>query len=55
MSAEVFDKLVLFEQFSAAAYCIENNNSTDTKVTCSEGNCGAVEAADTNTLTEFEK
>jgi hypothetical protein len=55
VSAEVFDKLSFFEQYSAAAYCKGNSNSTGTKVTCSEQNCGNVEAADTNTLTEFEK
>ncbi|KAF1969411.1 alpha/beta-hydrolase [Bimuria novae-zelandiae CBS 107.79] len=54
VSTDVFEKLSFFEQYAAAAYCQENNNSTDTKVTCSEKNCDSVEAADTNTLTEFE-
>ncbi|KAL1597012.1 hypothetical protein SLS60_008594 [Paraconiothyrium brasiliense] len=54
VSTEIFDKLSFFEQYAAAAYCQENNNSTDTKVTCVEGNCANVQAADTNTLTEFE-
>ena len=43
-----------FAQYSAAAYCTNNNNSTDTKVTCPQGHCGRVEAADTKTVTEFE-
>ena len=55
VSLEIFDKLSFFEQYSAAAYCGENNNSTNTKITCAEGNCASVQAADTNTLTEFEK
>ena len=55
VTAEVFDRLSFFEQYAAAAYCPENNNSTDTKITCSEQNCGNVEAADTVTLAEFEK
>lgn len=55
VSTEIYDKLSFFEQYAAAAYCKSNNNSTDTKVTCDEQNCSHVEAADTNTLTEFEK
>lgn len=55
VSSEVFNKLSLFEQYSAAAYCSSNNNSTSTKITCDAKNCDNVEAADTNTLTEFEK
>ncbi|KAF2448636.1 alpha/beta-hydrolase [Karstenula rhodostoma CBS 690.94] len=54
VSTEIFDKLSFFEQYAAAAYCRSNNNSTGTKVTCDEQNCGNVEAADTSTLTEFE-
>ncbi|KAF2246019.1 alpha/beta-hydrolase [Trematosphaeria pertusa] len=54
ISQDVFDKLSFFSQYSAAAYCLGNNNSPNTKVTCPEGNCAEVEEADTNTLTEFE-
>jgi hypothetical protein len=55
VSTEVFDRLSFFEQYAAAAYCESNNNSTNTKITCDKQNCGDVEAANTNTLTEFEK
>lgn len=55
VSANVLDQLEFFSQYSAAAYCLGNNNSPNTKVTCPQGNCARVEAANTNTLTEFEK
>jgi hypothetical protein len=45
VSADVLDRLQLFSQYSAAAYCISNNNSPNTKITCPEGNCARVEAA----------
>jgi hypothetical protein len=55
VSANVLDQLDFFSQYSAAAYCLGNNNSPNTKITCPQGNCARVEAANTNTLTEFEK
>lgn len=55
ISANVLDQLDFFSQYSAAAYCLGNNNSPNTKITCPQGNCARVEAANTNTLTEFEK
>ncbi|KAF1930166.1 alpha/beta-hydrolase [Didymella exigua CBS 183.55] len=54
VSANILDQLQFFSQYSAAAYCLGNNNSPNTKVTCPQGNCARVEAANTNTLTEFE-
>ncbi|USP81896.1 uncharacterized protein yc1106_09170 [Curvularia clavata] len=54
VSSSVLDQLQFFSQYSAAAYCLGNNNSPNTKVTCPQGNCARVEAANTNTLTEFE-
>ncbi|KAJ4381713.1 hypothetical protein N0V86_003077 [Didymella sp. IMI 355093] len=54
VSANVLDQLQFFSQYSAAAYCLGNNNSPNTKISCPQGNCARVEAADTNTLTEFE-
>jgi hypothetical protein len=47
VSADVLDRLQFFSQYSAAAYCLSNNNSPNTKITCSEGNCPRVEAAGT--------
>jgi triacylglycerol lipase len=53
VSASVLQRLTLFAQYSAAAYCTNNINSTGTKLTCAAGNCPLVEAANTVTLAEF--
>ena len=55
VAANTLDQLQFFSQYSAAAYCVGNNNSPNTKITCPQGNCARVEAANTTTLTEFEK
>lgn len=55
VAANTLDQLDFFSQYSAAAYCVGNNNSPNTKITCPQGNCARVEAANTTTLTEFEK
>jgi hypothetical protein len=55
VSASILDQLQFFSQYSAAAYCLGNNDSPNTKITCPQGNCARVEAANTNTLTEFQK
>ncbi|KAF2433341.1 alpha/beta-hydrolase [Tothia fuscella] len=44
----------LYEQYAAAAYCPTNNNSPNTKIVCSSGNCPLVEAANTDTVIEFQ-
>ncbi|KAJ4371421.1 hypothetical protein N0V83_004638 [Neocucurbitaria cava] len=54
VSASTLDQLQLFSQYSAAAYCLVNNDSPNTKITCPQGNCARVEQANTSTLTEFE-
>jgi predicted lipase len=54
VSPTLLSQLSFFSQYSAAAYCLSNNNSPNTKITCPQGNCPLVEAANTNTLTEFE-
>ncbi|GIJ85201.1 hypothetical protein Asppvi_004057 [Aspergillus pseudoviridinutans] len=54
VSSSVLQELSLFAQYSAAAYCSNNINSTGTKLTCSAGNCPLVEAANTKTLSEFD-
>ena len=51
----VFDNLILYSQYAAAAYCRANNDSPDTKLTCAAGNCPLVEAADTITRSEFQR
>ncbi|KAB8274785.1 Alpha/Beta hydrolase protein [Aspergillus minisclerotigenes] len=55
VSSSLLNNLDLFAQYSAAAYCDENLNSTGTKLTCSVGNCPLVEAASTQTLDEFNE
>ncbi|KAK0640348.1 Mono- and diacylglycerol lipase [Lasiodiplodia hormozganensis] len=54
ISQELFDTFQLMEQYAAAAYCPDNNDSPDTKLTCDTGNCPLVEAADATTVSEFE-
>lgn len=54
ISASVYDQLDFFSQYSAAAYCLANNNSPNTKITCPQGNCARIEAANTRTITEFQ-
>ncbi|KAI9819807.1 MAG: hypothetical protein M1832_003882 [Thelocarpon impressellum] len=51
---DVFDKLVLYSQFSAAAYCVNNNDSPNNELTCPKGNCPLVEAADASSTLEFQ-
>ncbi|EEA26597.1 hypothetical protein TMatcc_005126 [Talaromyces marneffei ATCC 18224] len=53
ISTSVFDNLNLFAQYSAAAYCAPNINTTGTALACSVGNCPAVESADTTILYGF--
>ncbi|KAB8224531.1 hypothetical protein BDV33DRAFT_233451 [Aspergillus novoparasiticus] len=55
VSSSLLNNLDLLAQYSAAAYCSENLNSTGTKLTCSVGNCPLVEAASTQTLDEFNE
>ncbi|ORX94214.1 Alpha/Beta hydrolase protein [Clohesyomyces aquaticus] len=54
ISTDVLNQIVFFSQYSAAAYCPSNSGSPNTKLSCVEDGCPLVEAADTNTLTEFE-
>lgn len=56
ISSALLDDLTLFSQYSAAAYCSSNLNSTDgSAVACSVGNCPLVEAADTQILYNFDE
>ncbi|PVH91027.1 alpha/beta-hydrolase [Periconia macrospinosa] len=52
---DVFSRFQLMEQYAAASYCAENNNSPGTQLSCHVGNCPRVDAADTTTVLEFEK
>ncbi|KAF2109324.1 Alpha/Beta hydrolase protein [Lophiotrema nucula] len=44
----------LMEQYAGAAYCNNNYNSANDKLTCSANNCPLVQSATTNTVSEFE-
>ncbi|CAI7600516.1 unnamed protein product [Penicillium glandicola] len=55
VSTDVLGQLSLFSQYAAASYCTNNNNSTGDSLSCAEGNCPLVEAADTTSLYEFAK
>ncbi|KAI9803523.1 MAG: hypothetical protein M1825_001866 [Sarcosagium campestre] len=48
------DDFIFYSQYAAAAYCPDNNDTPDTKVTCDAGNCPLIEVDDTKTITEFE-
>ncbi|KAH7337905.1 Alpha/Beta hydrolase protein, partial [Pyrenochaeta sp. MPI-SDFR-AT-0127] len=54
VSLDVLSRFQLMEQYAAAAYCTENNNSPGTQLSCHVGNCPRVDAADTTTALEFE-
>ncbi|EHA28261.1 lipase [Aspergillus niger ATCC 1015] len=54
ISSTVLDNIDLFAQYSAAAYCSSNIESTGTTLTCDVGNCPLVEAAGATTIDEFD-
>lgn len=49
----MLQQLSLAAQYSAASYCTNNTNSTETKLTCDTEICPMVEKADTKTLYNF--
>jgi hypothetical protein len=55
ISTQLLNTFVLYEQYAAAAYCPENNDSPNTKIFCTSDSCPLVQAADTNTVVEFQK
>nr|QNL09438.1 lipase TDL2 [Thermomyces dupontii] len=55
VSQDLLDLFNLFAQYSAAAYCAENNDApVGSNVTCSENVCPKVEEADATFLYSFE-
>ncbi|EHY54120.1 Lipase [Exophiala dermatitidis] len=55
ISQDLLDTLSLFEQYSAAAYCPENNEpDSSTLITCSAGNCPLVQSAGAESIAEFQ-
>ncbi|KAE8454100.1 hypothetical protein EG329_005023 [Mollisiaceae sp. DMI_Dod_QoI] len=54
ISEELFDSFKLFANFTAAAYCPNNENSTTgTLITCSDTICSLVEADNVSAVVEF--
>ena len=54
ISKDLLAKFKLYSEYAAAAYCIGNNNSPETPVTCPCNNCELVEEANATTISEFE-
>ncbi|KIX92906.1 uncharacterized protein Z520_11382 [Fonsecaea multimorphosa CBS 102226] len=55
ISQDLFNELSFFEQYSAAAYCPNNNVATSTSnITCAAGNCPLVQSAGAESLLEFQ-
>lgn len=54
ISDELFHTFQLMAQYSAAAYCRENNISPHTLITCHKRNCPLVEEAGARSVMEFE-
>lgn len=57
ISGNDLSNLQLFSQFSAAAYCPDNNKDKagGTKLTCAIGNCPLVQDSDVVSVYEFQK
>lgn len=55
VTSAVLNQLDLYAQWSAAAYCGDNTNGTNTAVACSAGNCPTVQGFSTKLLYEFDK
>ena len=55
ISQDVFNNLVLYSQWSAAAYCVNNNNASGTAITCPTGNCPLVQATNAVATMEFQQ
>ncbi|KAF2099514.1 alpha/beta-hydrolase [Rhizodiscina lignyota] len=50
----MFNSLNLYEQYSAAAYCPNNNDASNTQITCPAKNCPLVQSAKAMSTDEFE-
>lgn len=55
ISYNEFDNFRLMRQYAVAAYCQSNIVSPGDQLTCATGNCPKVEAANTSSVSEFEK
>lgn len=45
----------LFEQYSAAAYCKDNNDDNSGNIVCTSGNCPLVQQAGATSILEFQE
>jgi hypothetical protein len=56
ISQDLLNEFSFFEQYSAAAYCPENNVATsDANITCDADNCPLVQSAGAESILEFQK
>lgn len=54
LDSALFARLKYYSQYSAAAYCNNNGESTGTPITCDTGNCPDVQAAAATSVLEFD-
>lgn len=55
ISQDLLNQFAFFEQYSAAAYCPNNNiQGSNTTITCDAGNCPLVQSAGAESLLEFQ-
>ncbi|EMD89931.1 hypothetical protein COCHEDRAFT_62145, partial [Bipolaris maydis C5] len=52
---ELVSDMGLMSQYASAAYCSDNYNSPGDKVSCVDGKCPMIQAADTNTVAEYSE
>lgn len=55
VSSDDLKQLTLFAEYASASYCTNNINSTGDALSCAEGSCPTVQAAETKTLYEFNE
>lgn len=55
VSSDDLKQMKLFSEYSAASYCMGNTGSKGNAVKCGGGFCPSVQAAETNTLAEFDQ
>ncbi len=54
ISEDLLHQFKLMAQYTAAAYCLGNNDSPDTPITCLKASCPLVEEAGAVTVSEFQ-
>lgn len=55
ISSSLLSLFNLFEQYSAAAYCKDNNDDNSGNIVCTSGNCPLVQQAGATSILEFQE